>query len=397
MKKGLLLLIAVLGMLLLVACGNNKEKKGKELFEDPEVLKLSIKEAQLPITDYSTGYYSHNEVLGSVRPVITIYVNPVATDEIIDMYVEDAMIVGGFFKNDKKYLNYIRDNEPYLISFKCLDKEILRTRITGDMDSDSLKSKIKKAMEPFRAETEEKLENFYDLLSRDKVISCDKDGHYYYVIDSNNISESFDQIRGSIEELTAAYPFDWARVCEVSNSREMMYGDISKYSIYIDEYGGEKYSKINHPEQNEFEFVYESDTVFNFIYTHYIDFTYDTVKGKISIMNMLEKNAEGLQFIRTNINIEKDDKFSKDEYANALYENYVWLYNEHQKHGINQFETIYVYANEKLSGYSYEAVLQLDAYIPMDRLVPREEFDELLFKDASIYDASMYDEPDDCL
>lgn len=50
-----------------------------------------------------------------------------------------------------------------------------------------------------------------------------------------------------------------------------------------------------------------------------------------------------------------------------------------------------------VSGYEYKrAVLEVDARIPLDRRLTREEFDEELFKEANVFDASQYDEPADC-
>ncbi len=405
MKK-LGLIIVVLSMSFLAACGKSSDeadgtrklskKEQIEEYTKADVLKGRIREAELPISDYSTGSYSKNE-MNAVEPILTVYVNPIATDEVIDLYVENALVVDGIMGRNDEYLKYIKTNEPYLISFKCLGEEIVKTKVTGNINSESLKDEIKREMEPCRQEAEKEIKDFEKKLSQNKGISCDAAGNYYYVLDTDNISESFEKIRESLDVLTAEYPFEWSETNEFSASKTIMGYFAETYSIYMDEYGGEKYSRVYEPENTEFEFDMNSDNVFATIYRHYIDYTYDTVPGEISVMNKLEGSADGPVKPKSSVNIERDAEFSEDEYATVLYEHYEWLCEEYKKLGINQYDYLEVYINERVSGYEYKrAVLEVDARIPLDRRLTREEFDEELFKEANVFDASQYDEPADC-
>lgn len=66
--------------------------------------------------------------MNAVEPILTVYVNPIATDEVIDLYVENALVVDGILGRNDEYLKYIKTNEPYLISFKCLGFPDMNTK-----------------------------------------------------------------------------------------------------------------------------------------------------------------------------------------------------------------------------------------------------------------------------
>lgn len=74
--------------------------------------------------------------------------------------------VDGILGRNDEYLKYIKTNEPYLISFKCLGEEIVKTKVTGNINSESLKDEIKREMEPCRQEAEKEIKDFEKKLSQ---------------------------------------------------------------------------------------------------------------------------------------------------------------------------------------------------------------------------------------
>lgn len=358
-----------------------------------------------PIGDWSYGEHNNGAVQNKIDtgyPIFTIYVNPLATDEIIDMYVEDLMVMDRHMGANKAYLKYERKNGAYTVSFDCMGQEMFQVDLDGKADSEKIKSRIKEMIGSFHEDATAKISAFQDFLASDNDILRGADGEYYFLLDSKNLSDSLDEVTPMIDKIVAAYPFPMEMLMHWNASFKYLDipGDV--YQVYFDEYG-------NDPLFNgySYNFSYESYLLYNDAYSHFVPTgSFDDEGARAFYYNSKYSDGRAKVFGGFDTVYTEDGTLSEKEGCDILYELYDQIMTEHEEHGIRPIADLDLSGvcflsmeDAKAAGFddereTYEYEIQV--LIPMEERISREEFDALV-KESSVYSTlSSHQLPDDC-
>lgn len=99
----------------------------------------------------------------------TIYVNPFATEEVIDKYITAATQVNTLLSENKSYRDFVKANKPF-IEFECRGKEIARIDIKRKIDNEALKNEILTNAAPYRENIEKELIVFFTVIDMDDFL-----------------------------------------------------------------------------------------------------------------------------------------------------------------------------------------------------------------------------------
>lgn len=349
------------------------------------------------VGDWTISDENNSFIYKTVKPeksVFTIYVNPVATDDIIDDYVNLALTIDRVFTENTDYKKYSKKEDPFFIDFVCHDEIILSMNLDGGNDGDTLKKDILESMKDIREEVSEDLEKFHDFVASYECINKDDDGNYYFILDSSNVTQSLTQIEAYVDTINSHNPIG-SNECShyVGSMRSMGYID-GFYTIYLDEYGGDTI-KIGMPGDMRSDIEFARDSMY----------LLDTVYYYLVGVGKYNDVAEGYEFYYLVNNPNRDPQMmmsikkvagkSHDDIINVAYKLYDEIYSKHEKYGIEAWSDLNFdgnYIDPEDDQYEY----YINAYIPMDKHLEPEEFRELYLEGTERYPVGYFELPDDC-
>lgn len=379
-----LLTIMTLGILL-TGCS-------KEEAQDPELTKKQeyeythintmlshICDEGTPIGDWSYGV--GNENASGTRfnkdcPIFTIFVNPFATDEVIELYVEDLLVMDRHMAANKPYMKYIRKEAPYTVSFDCRGEEFFRVNIDGTVEHDEIFDKLKECIKEPRKKADSEIAEFNNFMASNDDIQRGPEGDFYFLLDSKNLSDSLDQVLPMIDKIISAYPFTSDEVTGWYGSFEYLDVPGESYQIYFDEYGNDPLFGFD-----SFNFSLSSDIVLNSAYCHFVPT--GTFKEDIadtyyyfSIYNGETRSFGGFDRINS-----EDGTITEEEICDILYQIYDTVITAHEEHGIRPLQNMSLsgsgYLNE-LDEFGDKYIIETNVEVPMEERISREEFNDLV-------------------
>lgn len=388
----ILIFICVFGM---TGCVS-KEEKEAQIYEYTHIDTMfgHIVNLEHPLGDWGYGSENKNAYKDKFNvdaPIFSIHVNPLATDELYDMYVENLKVIDDYMAQNGEYLKYIKKNHPYYVSFDCLDEDVLVVEINGKVDAESVKKELKEIVAPIKEETEEKLLDFDSYMKTRNDIQIDQDGEYYYVIDSKNVSESIKPVMDSLDEINVKFPFSQEVISKMNDSYNYIGVLGGGFEIYFDEYGNDPLS-----EDYKLGFATSSAILYNLVYSHFV--TQGTIEENSSLRtfyycNMLKDEVKvfGGYYCSSSM--------TKEEVKEVLWIIYDMVMSEHEEHGINAIADYSLdgtcLLTDDPNGMSYETKLVIPKS-EFDERISKERFYEMVEESSRVFDASEYILPDDC-
>lgn len=388
----ILIFICVFGM---TGCVN-KEEKEAQIYEYTHIDTMfgHIVNLEHPLGDWGYGSENKNAYKDKFNvdaPIFSIHVNPLATDELYDMYVENLKVIDDYMAQNGEYLKYIKKNHPYYVSFDCLDEDVLVVEINGKVDAESVKKELKEIVAPIKEETEEKLLDFDSYMKTRNDIQIDQDGEYYYVIDSKNVSESINPVMDSLDEINVKFPFSQEVISKMNDSYNYIGVLGGGFEIYFDEYGNDPLS-----EDYKLGFATSSAILYNLVYSHFV--TQGTIEENSSLRtfyycNMLKDEVKvfGGYYCSSSM--------TKEEVKEVLWIIYDMVMSEHEEHGIKAIADYSLdgtcLLTDDPNGMSYETKLVIPKS-EFDERISKERFYEMVEESSRVFDASEYILPDDC-
>lgn len=405
--------IIITGMLLLLVCGcgenqqkssDNSSKSAQEYVEEYTNYKQLIQnlgKLDIAVADYSMGKnqtaYYRNEDYNPENPLITVYINPISNEELIDAYISDAQKIESLLMDNPRYCKYIKRNQPYLVTYMCWGNEIYNLKINGKTDYEKMRESITDAVAKYGPEVEAQAKEFISFLNSYDGIEKDSEGNFYYVVDSKNVSDSLDEIMKSIEEIRKMYPFDPDEMKHYNCSADYIGNFDETYKIYIDEYGNETIGGSGGLVSEDNAFYYSEYKIYNSVYEHFVQQgSYNDGTMAFVYYYTLEKNGDPwmctLDFSGVNGNV----KLSEEEILDGIYGAYSDICEAHKKHGITISSDLHINGSMALSEEDENLCLEVNAWVPMSEDCGKEEFVQILMENSRRYDESEYILPDDC-
>lgn len=401
-RKSITLIAVVTLAILLVGCSKEDSESLKmqeyEYTHIDAIFRNLCKE-EMPIGDWSFGTgneNAHGKNFNKDCPIFTIYVNPFATDEVIDLYVENLLIIDRHMAANKPYMKYIRKEAPYTVSFECLSKELFRVDIDGKVDRDKVINQMKESLEGPCEDARVQIDEFNRFLESDKDILRGPNNDLYFLLDSKNLSDSLDEVIPMVEKIHAAYPFLEEEVTGWYGSSEYLGIPGGYYQFYFDEYGNDPLFSGDY-----FNFAIEPRIVCNSAYSHFVPTgTYSDEKAEAYYYCMDYGDGDvrafgGYEAIHT-----EDGYVSEEAVCDVLYELYDRIMTAHEEHGIRPMTDLEL-GGDGLTGKTDETNdaigLETDAVIPMDARISREEFDAIILAGTQTYRLSDRELSDDCI
>lgn len=279
--------------------------------------------------------------------VFTIYVNPVATDEVMDDYVKLALAMDHVFDDNINYREYCEDNDPYFIEFNCHNEIICEMELNGKNDEDDIREMIENHMQSIREEVSAKLVEFNSFLESYDKIYTDEEGKYYFIVDSSNISKSVEEIAGYIDEINQYNPIGEDEYMYYNGSQRMMGVIDGEYTIYFDEYGSECLMIGFEPwRYAEIEFATGSKNLPYWFYDELVGTgTRDDIADGYSFYYLINtpnrdpKMQISLDYIPAGAD--------NEDVCSAFYKIYDYVYEKHELYGIIPWCELNIYANYK--------------------------------------------------
>lgn len=385
-KIRLIVLLILAASVLLPGCGNKVDQDTYE-YTHIDNLFTQIASDGMPIGDWSPeGMYSPggtNAVLAGEKPVFTIFVNPLASDHVIDLYTEDFMVIDNHLKNNRAYMKFIKKNKPFFVSFDCMGEEIARVNVDGKADSDSVKSMILEGIGGIREQAQKDNESFSKYLEGHEELKRDEDGVYYFIVDSKHVSDSIEEISKKVNEVGQCCSYTEEDVMNWADSINEMGNVFPIYQIYVDKYGGDPvFGNIK-----GLSFAYSSRVVFNSVYRYFVpqgDIT--GADNQISMQYYCSIGNDGQNRIYLSFGGKKtdNDAVTREEIEAELYGFYDELVSLHEAHGIESIGDLTVRGDCSVVASEPNMIFTANMTVPMDERLSGEAFGSILDESSEI-------------
>lgn len=294
-------------------------------------------------------------------PVFTIYVNPLVKKDIFELYVQTGLAIDRHMGRNSEYLDYIQKNDTFYIVYDCLGETLCKLYLTGDANEDKLRSDLKAAVKDAKEEVEGRLFDFTRLRDVYGGINKADDGTFYYVVDSENVSDSLDRIMKSADELSSRFPYEFDEIMHWNDSfkkSEIIGGSIQ---IYIDKYGNEPLL-----EKNTRGFTCSGLELYNCVYSYFVPTeAIDDELLKIKYWSMY--TIDGLPEVMLSFSVKNEgETLTADEIKKSLFKDYKQIRSIEKKHGIRPISEMDIAGSCPLTEYNGAKCLDTFAIIPYD-------------------------------
>ena len=392
MKKKRLLFIPIL-IFILGSFGCGKEKvveNNDQKYEYTHIntMFLHIFEEKMPIGDWGYGKEnesSHGDRFNVDAPVFSIHVNPFANDELLNLYVENLMIIDRHMGANDEYLKYIKKNHPYYVSFDCLGKDIVTVEIDGQNEFDSVMQQLSEAIIPCHEDAKSRVENFEKFIKDYDGINVAENGEYYFVIDSENVTDSIAPVMKSIDEINDAFPFSEDEMSGLFDSFSYLGNIGGGFQVYFDEYGNDPLLK-----DDLFDFSYTSYLIYSFVYNCFVP-TGSFDAGTLRTYYYCNIREEGNKVFG---GYENNQAMSEEEICDVLWNLYYDVTSKHKEHGIKLSADLELGGSCMLTESNAEGPwYQTNMVIPVeyiDEPISREMFDEMFYNSSRYFDPIEY-------
>lgn len=397
MKKNILKIMPVMLILTFIfaGCGafNKTENETKDWdYQNPNV---AWKQVHQNSEDTYIGDWTiseGNDIAVKMKPelsIFTIFVNPVAGDEVMDEYVKLALRMDEVFSENKEYKNYCKKNAPYFIEFVSHSGTIATMDLDGKNDSEQLKQTIADSLQADREQMTVALEEFRNNLDNRKDINRDDAGNYYYILDTTDFSVSLAEIRSSLQEIYEICPINGDETGHYVSSEKIQGSNTGYYNIYMDEFGGDMIKTSASLEANyDFKFGFDPSYLFGRAYANLIE------TGTIDKENGFSCYYVAFQDeMRISLESVPGDTF--EETIDEIYGWYEEVVSLHEKYGIQYWMDLEIngqYDNPDDPTY----FCMVNTIIPMDKKLTREEFEKYYMEGCEFYPQGYFELPDDC-
>ena len=400
---GLTVALIIACGLVLSGCGYRPNENSSEYAEFTSLRKLSDKLWKMDghIGDYTYGdENSGRSIINPEYPIYKIYVNPVATDEVMDMYVKLAQDMESVLMENREYVKFLKSGNSYYITFECHGTRIYDIALDGKIDADSLKEALYENMQGIRDEVSTKLEQHFAYIDTLDVMNKDSEGDYYVIIDSNNVTESLNELIKELRTVKEYNPISADEANHYMGSVKYMGYIDGSYKIYADSYGID-FVDNSTGEQKEIrnEFSFPIHYIYIWIYNTLIDMAdYKDESRNIKIDYSFTKYGNLTEHLAATIMADIDDdtyEYTQEEVTQAFYDFYLDLLNKCDKYGI-----VYKCELDLCGQYNIpndDIICGISGSVPMNEDITYEEFASRIEFTEQYYYTGMYNLGDDCL
>lgn len=369
----------------------NDKDEYKKIIDLIEVQRATY-EWGMPIYDWGFGetdkdIYSTTYRKDFSKPVIVIYVNPLADEEQIGMYAEDVLMFDEYYNGISEYKRFCETCDvTYFLALETMGKTIGEIVLDGNNTTESVSEVISSSLDEVRPLYEGIFQTYYEYLSSYEGINYDESkDEYYFILDTKNYSESMDAIVGAIDEINEHNPMSFEQSKKYSSLGGKL-GYIEKgFSVYADKYRGEP---IIYRSMSE-GYLYMPFHCYRKVIG--LDGSYNKSNGlelHYSAKDKYNKNP-GIS-----LNVSTEKTIADEEVLETVYKFYCDMYERHEEHGVEpwcDFQLVISYPSNTIEGY----FTQLNEYFEI-REYSYEEFKELFDGKFIEFDPSEYILPDDC-
>lgn len=392
-NKYVFVTITLLCVLTLCGCASSEEKRSQTYeYTHLNTLMTHICEEEMAIGDWGYGSENNGAISKKINPessIFDIHVNPLANDELLDLYVRDLMVMDGHLAQNKEYLKYAKKNHPYYVGFDCMGEEILTVPLDGQVDEQSVRKELAEVVAPKRIEAEKRVEEFDIFIRSYKDIQVSDSGEYYYVLDSKNVSESIESIMKSIEEIAAAYPFSEEELSGLNGSFKYVERPGNGYRIFCDSYG-------NDPLARDYTFLFSEYpyVIYNCAYSHFVPVgTIEETPARMyyyCTCGPEENESYG--------GYEAKSPLTQDDINEIMWKIYDRVVTEHEEHGIKAIANLELIGNcttkdDPEVGYETKLVIPMSK---VDERIPKEEFIKMVEEATDTFNFADRILHDDC-
>lgn len=395
-------ILVTLLLCLLSGCGSvdpqdyvPQNKEAYNDFNDLYSVWKNLYEKDLPIIDWDYPEYNVGLPYGYCprknydKPVIRMYILPVATDELLDKYVDTVLIMDQYFASNEEYQRFCKKcQKPFYLAFVDRDSEMIgQVVLDGTNTASNVKQIISDGVQASKPKLAASLEEFEKILERSSI-PRDENGKYYFILDTKHYTDSVNEIIQCIDQVSPYNPISFEESRHYPTAAPVMGYPDRSFTIYVDEYGKEDLGEIEFAEGYEY--------CLSRCYNYINPYTY----GGIGTVNDVD-----LYFSASYKNNPKDDRLTlsansdvaltEDEIANTLFDFYEKLYQLHEEHGIVAWKDLRI-TGTCMSAHTEGYQLTIDYSLPMDRFYEKDEFAKLFFEGTREEDPAIYILPDDC-
>ena len=158
-KTVICLMMAVIMVLCfaLVGCGYKPDTNSKAYKEINDISKIAekVRAKGANIGDYTYGGSFYN--VNPEEPIFEIFVNPVATDDVMDKYVELVLNMQEVLMENKEYVKLVKSGTSYFVALTCHNKNIYNAVLDGNIKAEELKEILYENMQDEREKVSAKL------------------------------------------------------------------------------------------------------------------------------------------------------------------------------------------------------------------------------------------------
>lgn len=379
---------------------------GEELaneYTDLSILFRRLTEQNLPNGDFTLGagnQSSWRKEVDASSPIFTLYVNPLATREVMEDYVTNALAMDQLLGEDAQYQQFMADNSPYFITFESRGETIYRMDLTGLHTREELLEELSRAARGVQEKTAQEFEVFQSYLEGVDFIEKDETGSYYYVLDSGHVTQSLKEIMSCARQIASHHPLESREAWLYTDSWKKMGYPEGSFRIYLDQYGGELITRSHvKDDTGEYPFSVNEIALYFQVYNHFVEEGNLSPDPSFHCLYFARIGKDGTT--QADLSFEGNPagatSFSREEIAEKTYEIYQYLASVHAAHGIEEFPVLGVNGHCALPKDQGGLWIQISAEVPLTAPISFEEYCSLLDEGSTIFDPKDYEEPDDCL
>lgn len=332
----------------------------------------------MPIGDISSAVFDKPE---DPNELFILYINPLATDPVIELYLDDIAQADTYLAGNSKYMKYIKKNSPYYISLDCRGENIGKVDLNGKFDREETHEIILAGIGAEKERALAELNEFEGGLQSIQGLNRDENGQYYFVVDSLHVSDSVDEIWSVMDEAEKINPFSEEDMNHWVDSNSMIENKVPSYQLYIDEYGSDGLF-----DAQGISFSFGARTAYNAIYRFFVpqgDVSLPDGQLKLLYYSLIQNDGGNWVYI----SYEDYGSVSTEDIKAELYDLYDRIVTAHEEHDIKPLGDIKLSGSCGINDEVGKAIVT-DLWIPMDKRMTEGEFNGLFDEGSDIIDES---------
>lgn len=322
------------------------------------------------------------------KPIIELFVLPVANDELLSKYAEAVLFIDQYFSSNEEYQRFCKQcKKPFYLEFVARDQAIGQVVLDGTNTAENVKQIIMDGVQESKEEMAASLEEFAKVLENSSV-PRDENGDYYFILDSKHYTDSINKIMQGIDQVSPYNPISFEESQHYASASSIMGYSGRFYSVYVDEYG------VNSLGQTDFAEGYEY--TLSRLYNYLNPYTYGGIESVNNVDLYLnaryKNNPKEDRFV---LSVDSSEPVTEAEIVDTLYDFYEKLYRLHEEHGIVAWSDLRITGScmsASTSGY----VFTIEYKLPMNRFYQKEEFAALFYAGTEEENPIIYELYDDC-